>query len=109
MRCLNGCKPAANYIVYGIGFLCTECLAKLEALPPDHMASFELLARLLADLAEAYEKNTKQGTSILPLKAEAEQRSKQLKKMRDALTVDVKAINHKALEQAADAVDRCRV
>jgi hypothetical protein len=89
------------------GLLCTLCLSKLGDIPKDQLASLEQLATVIADMTDTYEKNNKNGTNLLPLKAEIEQQNKALKALRDALTLDVRTIHSKTGQQIDSADSHC--
>lgn len=96
-----------GYPLHHLGLLCTLCLSKLGDLPQDQLASLEQLAITIADLADTYEKNNKHGTNVLPLKAEIEQQNKAMQTLRDALTLDVKAIYSKTGQQIESVSRHC--
>ena len=58
-------------------------------------------------MTETYEKNNKNGTNLLPLKAEIEQQNKAIKALRDNLTLDVKTIHSKTSQQITQAHSHC--
>jgi len=107
LKCSQGCQNSANYIVFETGLLCTICLSKLGDLPSNQLASLEDLSKIIAELTDNYEQSNKQGTNLLPLKAEIESNSKVVKSLRDSLTIDVKAINSKAAEKVSSTHLNC--
>ena len=58
-------------------------------------------------MSDHYELSHKQGTNLLPLKAEIEQQNKIIKALRDSLTLDLKAIQSNTNSQLTNSQDRC--
>lgn len=79
----------------------------MHEVPQNQFTTLETLSKIIAEMTENYKKSSKTGSNLLSLKAEAEQQNKNIKNLRDDLTLDVKSINSKAKQIIANAETYC--
>lgn len=100
-----GCKQDSNYFVFGQGFFCTQCFAKLKGV---EFVQLLELANVFEKSAYAYRDNKKSATSDFNQLADRiTKKHEALRKRRDQLKTDMATQKNYTINRVDNMIEHC--
>lgn len=109
MKCSKNCQNFANYLIYGFGLYCTQCLSQVKDVTPDQITNFSNLSKIVVNLINEYNKNTKSEVSHMKVaKTETDKATGETEKLNKNLKFEIDAVKKRYSEMLNGRYKACR-